>query len=155
MQLFFFTFKGPCIVKYIPIIVHQNATIYGLFISVNRSTYFGWYLHPSSGAHVTVSAASGISKTVTATCRERDWTGNSSRPVTFTTGCIYGFTNARCCGYSDMSSWWWVEIPPEICRAVYRYKWTVCSCILLDNYWQIYNTFNCYYLSMKSIEQCV
>ena len=27
-----------------------------------------------------------------------------SRPVTFTTGCSQGFTNARCCGYSDMSS---------------------------------------------------
>ena len=36
-----------------------------LFISVNRSTCFVWYLHPSSGAHVTVSTASGIGKTVT------------------------------------------------------------------------------------------
>ena len=54
-----FTFKGPCIVKYMPIIVQQDATIYSLFISVNRSTYFGWYHHPSSGAHVTVSTASG------------------------------------------------------------------------------------------------
>jgi len=32
---------------------------------------------PSSGAHVTVSTASGISKTVTATCRERDLTGTA------------------------------------------------------------------------------
>ena len=80
-----------------PIIVQQDATIYGLFISVNRSTCFGWYLHPSPGAHVTVSTASDISKTVTATCRERDWTG-------FKIGCSHGFTNARCCGYSDMSS---------------------------------------------------
>jgi len=37
-------------------------------------------------------------------------------------GCSSGFTNTRCCGCSDMSSWWWVEIPPETCRAVYRYK---------------------------------
>ena len=76
-----------------------------VFISANRSTYFGWYLHPSSGAHITVSTASGISETVTATCRERDWTGTEfqsrSRQVT---GCSYGFTNARWCGYSDMSS---------------------------------------------------
>jgi len=70
-----FTFKGPCIVKYMPIIVQQDATIYSLFISVNRSTCFGWYLHPSPAAHVTVSTASGISKTVIATCRKRDWTG--------------------------------------------------------------------------------
>jgi len=114
-----FTFKGPCIVKYMPIIVQQDISIYRLFISVNRSTCFGWYFHPSSGAHVNVSTAPGISKTVTVTWLD----GNcSSRPVTFTTVCIYGFTNARCCGYIDMSSWLWVEIPPEACRAVYIYK---------------------------------
>jgi len=111
----FFKFKGPCIVKYMPIIVQQDATIYSLFtsISVNRSTCFGWYLHPSSGARVTVSTASGISKSVTTTCRERDWTAFQSR---------YAFTKDGCCRYSDMSSWWWVKIPPETCRAVYRYK---------------------------------
>jgi len=69
-----FTFKGPCNVKYMPVIVQQDATIYSLFVSVNRSTYFGWYVHPSSGAHVTLSTASGIGKIVTATCRESDWT---------------------------------------------------------------------------------
>jgi hypothetical protein len=47
----------------------HDATIYSLFMSVNCSTCFGWYLHPSSGAHITVSTASGISVTVTATCR--------------------------------------------------------------------------------------
>jgi len=87
-----------------PIIIQQYANIYILFISVNRSTCFGWYLHPSSGAHVTVSTASDISKTVTATCRERDWAGTCSRPVTFTTVCSYGLTKATCCGYRDMIS---------------------------------------------------
>ena len=70
-----------------PIIFQQDATIYSLFISVNRSICFGCYLHPSSGAHVTVSTATGISKTVTATCRERDWTGtvqSRSRQVAVT-----------------------------------------------------------------------
>jgi len=57
-----FTFKGPCIVKYVPIIV-QDATMYSLILSVNRSTCFGWYLLPPSG--------------VTATCRERDWMGTA------------------------------------------------------------------------------
>jgi len=57
------------------IIIQQDATIYSLFKPVNCSTCFGWYLHPSSGAHNTVSTVSGISKTVTATCRERDWAG--------------------------------------------------------------------------------
>ena len=51
------------------------ATIYCLFISANCSTCFGWYLHPSSGAHITVSTVSGIIETVTATYPERDWLG--------------------------------------------------------------------------------
>ena len=38
-------------------------------LSGNCSTCFGWYLHPSSGAKTTVSTASGICYTVTATCR--------------------------------------------------------------------------------------
>jgi hypothetical protein len=33
-----------------------------------------------------------------------------------------GVTNTRCCKYSCMRSWWWVEAPPETCRAVSRYK---------------------------------
>jgi hypothetical protein len=53
---------------YMSKIAQQDAPIYSLFISVNCSTCFGWYLHPSSGA-ITVSTESGISVTVTATCR--------------------------------------------------------------------------------------
>ena len=45
------------------IIAQQVATLYSLFISANCCTCFDWYLHPSSGAHVTVPTASGISKT--------------------------------------------------------------------------------------------
>jgi hypothetical protein len=118
----------PYSTEYFAIYVNNYPTkcSYIQFMSVNCSTCFGWYLHPSSGAHVTVSTASDISKTVTATCRElrsRDWTGTLSfRPVTFTKGGSYGLTNARLCGCSDMSSWWWVEIPPEACTAVYRHK---------------------------------
>ena len=62
-------------VEFVSIIIQQDATIYSLFISVNCSTCFGWYLHPSSGARITVSAVSGIIETITATCCERDWMG--------------------------------------------------------------------------------
>ena len=46
-----------------------------------------------------------------------------------TYNCIYSIcylsncnslTSTRCCRYSCMCSWWWVEIPPETCRAVSR-----------------------------------
>ena len=36
-----------------------------------RSTCFGWYFHPSPGAHNTVPTVFGINETVTATCGER------------------------------------------------------------------------------------
>jgi len=37
------------------------------------------------------------------------------------TYCIFrSLISARRCNYSDMCSWWWVELPPETCRAVYR-----------------------------------
>jgi len=55
--------------KYIPIYIQQDATSHSLFISENCSTCFGLYHHPSSGAQTTLSTASGICHTVTATCR--------------------------------------------------------------------------------------
>jgi len=52
--------------KYIPIYIQQDATLHILFISGTCSTCFGWYLHPSSGAHTNVSTTSGICRTVIA-----------------------------------------------------------------------------------------
>jgi hypothetical protein len=46
-----------------------NVTLF--ILSGYCSTCFGWYLHPSSGAQTTVSTASGICHTVTATWRYR------------------------------------------------------------------------------------
>jgi hypothetical protein len=64
-------------VRCIPIYIQQDATLHSLFISRNCCTCFGWFLHPSSGAHTTISAASGICHTITATCRYRGRTGSS------------------------------------------------------------------------------
>jgi hypothetical protein len=49
--------------------IRQDATSHTLFISGNCSTCFGWYFHPSPGAHTNVSTASGICHTVTTICR--------------------------------------------------------------------------------------
>ena len=57
--------------------IQQDATLNRFIISGNCSTCFGWYLHPSSGAHTTVFTASGICHTVTATCRYRGRVGTS------------------------------------------------------------------------------
>jgi hypothetical protein len=61
--------------KYIPIYIQQDATLNSIFIFGNCSTCFGWYFHPSSKAHTTVSTASGICHTVTVICRYRGRVG--------------------------------------------------------------------------------
>jgi hypothetical protein len=61
--------------KYIPIYIQQDATLHSLFIHGNSSTRFGWYFHPTSGAHPTVSTASATCHTVTAICRYRGRVG--------------------------------------------------------------------------------
>jgi hypothetical protein len=38
-------------------------------------------------------------------------------PSTIAADSSNGVTNTRCCRYSCMRSWWWVEVPPETCRA--------------------------------------
>ena len=44
--------------KYILMCMQQDGKLHSLFIYGNCSTCFGWYPHPSSGAHTTVSTAS-------------------------------------------------------------------------------------------------
>jgi hypothetical protein len=55
--------------RYLLLYIQQDETLHSLFISGNCSTCFGWYHHPTSGGQTTVSTASGICHTVTATCR--------------------------------------------------------------------------------------
>ena len=68
-------FIGPCILSIFQYISNkmQRYTVY-LYLET-CSTCFGWYIHPSSGAHTTVSTASGICHTVTAICRYRGRVG--------------------------------------------------------------------------------
>jgi len=59
-----FKAQGSVHRKYILIHIQQDAALHSLFISGNCSTYFRWYLHPSSGAHTTVSTVSDTCQTV-------------------------------------------------------------------------------------------
>ena len=40
----------------------------------------------------------------------------SSNSSTIAAASSNGMTNTRCCRYSCMRSWWWVEVPPETCK---------------------------------------
>jgi len=61
-------------------------------------------------------------------------------------------TSARCCDDSYMCSWWWVEFPPETCRAsslqkynklyIVTYRWTIVhiySTVQLFTFTPLYN----------------
>ena len=123
------------------ITVQQDATINSFFyISANCSTCFGWYLDPSSGAHVNCNyniwhwsnricylPMSWRSRTPP---RQRK-VANTVRPVPDAVITVY------------VCSWWWVKVSPETCRAVCRNrKKTVYSRILLDIYWHCHG--QCY-----------
>jgi len=74
-------YRGHNYAKPIPIYIQQDATLHSLFISGNCSTCFGLYLHPSSGAHTTVSTTSSICHTVSATCCYRGGVGTTKYNV--------------------------------------------------------------------------
>ena len=55
--------------------IQRDATLHSLFYLETALHVSGGTFHPSSGAYTTVSTASGISHTVTATCRYRGRVG--------------------------------------------------------------------------------
>jgi hypothetical protein len=64
------TFRGPRIVNIFLWYVSNKMQLYTVYLFLeNCSTCFGWYIHPSSGAHTTVFTVYGTYQTVTATCR--------------------------------------------------------------------------------------
>jgi len=69
-------------------------------------------LHPSSGAHTTVFTVTGTCQTVTATCR---YCGTALSVVweLYCYGAVADVSQFMC-------SWWWVELPPETCRAFFQ-----------------------------------
>jgi hypothetical protein len=122
-----FVYEFICIWDVKPTLIHSSkqksyySNIYPtrcnvtqFILSGNCSTCFGWYHHPSSRAKTTVSTASHICHTVTAICHPQH------SQTMIAAGSSNGVTNTRCCRYSWLRSWWWVEVPPETCRAVSR-----------------------------------
>jgi len=104
---FFFVFMGPCILNKCQSLSNKMRLCIVYYISVNCYTCFGWNFHSSSGAHITVIKHLALVKP-------------PLLPSAIAEGNRDDLTNARCCNYSYMCSWRWVELPPETCRAVYR-----------------------------------
>jgi hypothetical protein len=55
---------------------------------------------------------------VSSTFRHPQHTRTSSNSSTIAADSSNSVTNTRCCRYSCIRSWWWVEVPPETRRAV-------------------------------------
>jgi len=98
--------------------------IHFYYISADSSTCFGWYPHPSSGAH--------------ANCNYSIWHWANrnccSDSSTSSDGSKYGSNSARCCNYC--LNVLLMMVSTETCRVVSRkYNKTVYCRNLLDDYW--------------------
>jgi hypothetical protein len=119
-------FMGPCIVS-----IFQ-------YIS-NKMQHYGVYLYLETDLHVSGSTFTHhqeriqlylqhlvfvtpllLSAAIVKEMEQHTQTGSNSS--TIAAGSSNGVTNTRCCRYSCMRSWWRVEVPPETCRSVSRYK---------------------------------
>jgi len=69
--------------------------------------------------------------------RHPQHTQTGSNSSTIAADSSNGVTSTRCCRYSCLRSWWWVEVPPETCRAVSRLN---CVTLHLVGYILEYNT---------------
>ena len=83
----------------------QRYTVY-LYLETALHVSGGAF-HPSSGAHTTVSTASGICHTVTAICRYR---GRAGIHLQYFHDSSKGMTSTRCCRYICLRSLCWMKL---------------------------------------------
>ena len=118
----------------VSIIVQQAVTIHIFIIfSANRSACFGWYPHPSSGAHLNCNYNiwHWSNRLLTWKCQNSVLNAPRQQTVADT---VWPVPDAVITVW--MCSWWWVRVSSETCRAVCKkYNRTVYSRMLLDNYW--------------------
>ena len=132
-------FRGPCILGifqhisnkmqhytvclYLVPAPHVKAVSPPIIRSTHKSIYSIWYLSklycylPLWYMSYSLRAVSGRSVLILLASRQQ-----TCMTYTIAAGRSNGLTSARCCRYSCVCSLWWVEIPPETCGAVYRYK---------------------------------
>jgi len=87
-------------------------------LSVNCSTCFGWFVHPS-GAQITVSTASGTSQLLllpVAILHERLVLRIGFHPIRNTSQQQHRWTTPEAV-VTVISLWWWAKTSPETCRA--------------------------------------
>ena len=119
-----------------------------LFISINCSTCFRRFLHPSSGAQNCTYSVRYCQTNTAAIVDEMELRSISS---TIAAGSSIGLIipDAVC---RVSCSWWWAEEPPETFRAIYRNKLIektlhLFGCTL--KIWCWYDIFNCNWVATR------
>ena len=111
--------------KSVSITVQQDATMYSLLYFC-KLLYMFWVVTPpiiriTYNCNYSIWHWPNLGKCSVWSQLKMRGMDRSLLPLADFTHCIFlSLTSARCCNYSYMCSWWWVELPPEICRAVYR-----------------------------------
>ena len=124
------TFRSPRIVSiFLLIYFQQEATLRSLFISgrllymfwvvsspIIRSTqdsiYSIWYVSGGISTHHQEHTQEYLQYLVRV-----KWL---LLPAAIAAGSSNGLTSTRYCKYACVCSWWWVEIPPKTCRAIFQ-----------------------------------
>jgi hypothetical protein len=88
--------------------------------SANNCIYSIWYLSPRNCYLLLSWKSWNWFECVVGGVHHPQHTQTSSNSSTIAAGNSNGVTNARCCKYSCLRSWWLVLLPPETCRAVFR-----------------------------------
>jgi hypothetical protein len=123
------TFMGPCIVSIFQYISNKNQryTVY-LYLETALHVSGSTFTHHQERVQLYLKHLVFVTPLLLSAAiveefgRHPQHTQNSSNCSTIAADSSNGVTNTRCCRYSCMRSWWWVEVPPETCRAVSRYK---------------------------------
>jgi hypothetical protein len=112
------TFMGTCFVSIFQYISNkmQRYSIY-LYLETALHVSGGTSNHHQERIHLYLQLECAVGGV-----RHPQYTQTGSNSSTIAADGSNGVTNTRCCRYSCMRSWWWVEVPPETCRAVFRYK---------------------------------
>ena len=110
----YFMFMGPCIMNHCQLLSNKMRLYTVYYISANCSTCFGWYLHPSSGAHVNFNYSIWHWSNRITTVRCRGWVETRWKAA----NTVWPVPDAEITVY--MFSWWWLKVSPETCRAVCR-----------------------------------
>jgi len=112
------TFMGPCIVSIFQYISNkmQRYTVY-LYLETALHVSDGISTHHQERIQLYLQHLVFVTPLLLPAAIVEE-----VEPVWVCCGWLTPNTNTRCCRYSCIRSWWWVEVPPETCRAVSRYK---------------------------------